>query len=105
MTSTAQKDGPRPGPDSLLALRFPSDPQLSPDGRQVAYVLSRVEEEEPRKPDADFARPRYRSHLWLAGAGGEARPLTHGEAGRGDSSPRWSPARCGRPSAPARAAR
>lgn len=91
MTSTAQKDGPRPGPDSLLALRFPSDPQLSPDGRQVAYVLSRVEEEEPRKPDADFARPRYRSHLWLAGAGGEARPLTHGEAGRGDSSPRWSP--------------
>ncbi|GAA5534890.1 S9 family peptidase [Deinococcus aluminii] len=77
-----------PGPESLLALAFPSDPQVSPEGRRVAFVLSRVEEEQPRQPEADFARPRYKSRLWLSD-GGAARPLTQGE-GR-DSSPRWSP--------------
>ncbi|WP_034385581.1 S9 family peptidase [Deinococcus sp. YIM 77859] len=77
-----------PGPESLLALSFPSDPQLSPEGHRVAFVLTRVEEETPHQPDPDFPKPRYRSHLWLS-AGGEARQLTRGE-GR-DSSPRWSP--------------
>ncbi|SEJ45571.1 Dipeptidyl aminopeptidase/acylaminoacyl peptidase [Deinococcus reticulitermitis] len=80
----------RPGPDSLLPLAFPSDPQVSPDGRQVVFVLAQVEEEDPRQPDADFAKPRYRSHLWLSD-GGPARQLTHAAHGKGDSSPRWSP--------------
>ncbi|WP_104991513.1 S9 family peptidase [Deinococcus sp. NW-56] len=83
-----------PGPESLLALQFPSDPQVSPDGGRVAYVLTRVEEDDPRgadpaRPDQDFPKPRYRSAVWLAGSGEEARPLTRGE-GR-DTSPRWSP--------------
>ena len=82
--------GTLPGPETLLALAFPSDPQISPDGGQVAFVLAQVEEEDRQKPDRDFARPRYRSHLWLSD-GGTARQLTHGESGRGDSSPRWSP--------------
>ncbi|ABF44668.1 a/b hydrolase superfamily protease and regulatory beta propeller domain [Deinococcus geothermalis DSM 11300] len=77
-----------PGPESLLALAFPSDPQVSPDGQRVVFVLSRIEEEDPQRPDPAFARPRYKSQLWLSG-GGEAQPLTRGE-GR-DSSPRWSP--------------
>jgi dipeptidyl aminopeptidase/acylaminoacyl peptidase len=77
-----------PGPESLLALAFASDPQVSPDGRRAAFVLSRVEEEDPQQPDADFARPRYRSHLHVSD-GGPARQLTRGE-GR-DTSPRWSP--------------
>lgn len=75
-------------PESLLALQFPSDPQVSPDGRRVAFVLSRMEEEEPLKPQKDWARPRYRSHIWLS-EGGPARAFTAGE-GR-DHSPRWSP--------------
>lgn len=54
----------------------------------MAFVLSRVEEEDPLKPDKDFARPRYKAHIWLSD-GGPARPFTAGE-GR-DSSPRWSP--------------
>ncbi len=81
---------PPPGPESLLALTFPSDPQISPDGQQVAYVLTVIAEEEPHQPDPDVARPRYRSHLWLAGQGA-ARQLTHAQTGRGDSHPRWSP--------------
>lgn len=79
-----------PGAETLLALAFPSDPQVSPDGGRVAFVLAQVEEEDRQKPDPDFTRPRYRSHLWLSD-GGAARQLTHGETGRGDSFPRWSP--------------
>ena len=77
-----------PGPDSLLDLVFPSDPQISPDGTRVAFVLTRVEEEDPQKPVPDVSRPRYRSRIWLS-EGGEARALTQG-TGR-DASPRWAP--------------
>ncbi len=75
-------------PESLYRLRFPSDPRVSPDGRQVAFVLTRVEEEHPEKPEPDFAKPRYKSRIWLADKHG-SRELTGG-AGR-DWSPRWSP--------------
>ncbi|GGM17598.1 peptidase S9 [Deinococcus aerophilus] len=83
-----QSAPPLPGPDSLLALAFPSDPQISPDGRRAAFVLARIEEEDPQKVDSGFARPRYKSHIWLA-ENGSAQQLTRGE-GR-DTSPRWSP--------------
>ncbi|GGL03337.1 S9 family peptidase [Deinococcus radiotolerans] len=79
---------PTPGPETLLSLVFPSDPQVSPDGTRAAFVLTRTEEDDPRKPDADFAKPRYKSQIWLADAQG-TRVLTRGE-GR-DGSPRWSP--------------
>lgn len=84
----SQPSPARPGPESLLTLAFPSDPQVSPGGSQVAFVLSRVEEEDPHNPHPEYIRPRYRSHLYLSD-GGAARPLTRGE-GR-DTSPRWSP--------------
>ncbi|WP_216325837.1 S9 family peptidase [Deinococcus aestuarii] len=79
---------PVPCPESLLALVFPSDPQVGADGQSVFFVLSRVEEEDPARPEPDFPKPRYRSHIWRS-EGGEARPLTRGE-GR-DTSPRPSP--------------
>ncbi|UBV42315.1 S9 family peptidase [Deinococcus taeanensis] len=79
---------PTPGPESLLSLVFPSDPQVSPDGQRAAFVLTRTEEDDPRKPDADFPKPRYKAQIWLADAHG-SRALTQGE-GR-DGSPRWSP--------------
>ncbi|RJF72833.1 S9 family peptidase [Deinococcus cavernae] len=77
-------------PDSLLSLVFPSDPQVSPDGQQVVFVLSSIEEENLEKIDQEFAKPRYRGRLWWSD-GKVTRQLTHGESGRGDSSPRWSP--------------
>ncbi|WP_309572662.1 S9 family peptidase [Deinococcus sp.] len=77
-----------PTPKSLLALSFPSDPQVSPDGTRVAFVLSRIEEDDPLKREPDFARPRYKAHIWLSD-GGPARAFTGGD-GR-DTSPRWSP--------------
>ncbi|MBZ9750876.1 S9 family peptidase [Deinococcus sp. HMF7604] len=83
-----QLSSARPGPDSLLHLQFPSDPQVSPDGQRVAFVLTRTEEEDPHKADPAFARPRYKGQVWLADENG-TRALTHGP-GR-DGSPRWSP--------------
>lgn len=64
----------------LLRIRTISDPQISPDGRRVAWVETWVEPEENR----------YRSRLCLTDvASGATAPLTVG-AGH-DTSPRWSP--------------
>ncbi|MBI2957089.1 MAG: S9 family peptidase [Acidobacteria bacterium] len=66
--------------DDLISFGRVSDPQVSPDGRWVAYVVDRYEK-------ATNAR---RSSLWLAALDtGENRQLTRGE--QRDFRPRWSP--------------
>src|SRR5438552_982248 len=64
----------------LLGVRWVADPQISPDGRQVAYVLVEVNEKEDR----------YDTSLWAVAAseGSVPRRLT---AGPRDAAPRWSP--------------
>lgn len=70
------------GPEDLWAIPIPSDPQLSPDGRRVAFV----------RIIPDRARDGYRSTIWLAAVdtpgGGGPEQLT---AGPDDGAPRWSP--------------
>jgi dipeptidyl aminopeptidase/acylaminoacyl peptidase len=57
-----------------------TDPQLSPDGRQVAYVVAR----------ADWSANKRISHIWRTNADGTGDvQLTSGPDG--ESSPRWSP--------------
>ncbi|MEK7296166.1 MAG: S9 family peptidase, partial [Actinomycetota bacterium] len=58
-----------------------ASPAVSPDGQQVAYVVTRV----------DFKANKYRSQVWLARADGSTppRPLTAGE--KRDGNPSWSP--------------
>ncbi len=80
--SAAPADAPSPaftGRD-LFDLSAASDPQISPDGRFVAYV----------RRSADIMTDKARSSIWLITlATGEQRPIA---AGTGDSfSPRWSP--------------
>lgn len=80
--SAAPADAPDPtftGRD-LFDLSAAADPQISPDGRTVAYV----------RRSADIMTDKVRSSIWLINvATGEQRPLA---AGTGDhSSPRWSP--------------
>jgi dipeptidyl aminopeptidase/acylaminoacyl peptidase len=64
----------------LLKFRWIADPQIAPDGSQVAYVLVTVNEKEDRYDTSLFA---------VSTAGGSApRRLT---AGPRDTAPRWSP--------------
>src|SRR2546422_944805 len=65
----------------LLDVPSLGDPQLSPDGREVLYVLS----------TADWKADRSVGHIWRATAdgGGTAVQLTN--AARGERAPRWSP--------------
>lgn len=66
--------------DDLLAIPVLNDPQLSPDGTQIAFTVTRAD------PDANT----YRTHLWVVpAAGGEPRQLTTASAK--ETSPRWSP--------------
>ncbi len=67
--------------EDLYHLQFVGDPRVSPDGRQVAFVVTTLDE----------AKNEYCSRIWLVPADGSAaaRPLTGG-TGK-DTSPRWSP--------------
>ncbi|MGH3009137.1 MAG: S9 family peptidase [Gaiellaceae bacterium] len=68
-------------PEDVYALTSVGDPRLSPDGRLVAYVVTRIEKDDNA----------YRSAIWVAPVDGseEPRQFTSGE--RRDGSPRWSP--------------
>ena len=70
-----------PRPEDLYELRVPTQLDISPDGRFVAFAVKAV------APGKDG----YRSSLWIAPTDGTsaARQLTVGS--KTDSSPRWSP--------------
>jgi dipeptidyl aminopeptidase/acylaminoacyl peptidase len=66
--------------EEMLKLQRVADPQLSPDGRWVAYQVS----------TPDVAANRSRTQIYVvAAAGGEPKRLTDGAASA--SAPRWSP--------------
>jgi len=66
--------------DDLLAVKGVSDPQVSPDGKLVVYVVSEI----------DRATEKSNSDLYLVPvAGGEPKRLT--TSAGADNHPRWSP--------------
>ena len=67
-------------PDDLYLLKNVSDPQVSPDGRLVAYVVS--------WPDRADDETRFSVYLAAMDGRTPARRFTHGKK---DHSPRWSP--------------
>ncbi len=68
--------------EDLFRFRRVSDPQISPDGKQVVYVVGTV----------DLDANKIPSSLWLAPADGKGQPrqLTNAP-GKKDRHPRWSP--------------
>ncbi len=78
--------GPTPGPSrtfdahDLFGLEVASDPQISPDGRRIAYV----------RRSGDIMTDRMRPTIWLIDtASGEHSPLVGGPGAH--QTPRWSP--------------
>src|SRR5439155_18612340 len=67
--------------EDLFRFQRVSDPQISPDGKTVAYVVGTV----------DLSGNKTSSSIWLTPASrqGEPRPLTN--TTKKDSHPRWSP--------------
>jgi dipeptidyl aminopeptidase/acylaminoacyl peptidase len=66
--------------DDFYLMESVSDPQLSPDGEWIAYVVS----------TADRAADEYRSAVWMVSWDG-AQQLRMTEPAGGIGSPRWSP--------------
>src|SRR5436305_4854674 len=67
--------------EDLLGLKRLGDPQVSPDGRYVAYVLR----------ESDMDANKLRSDIWLLDLQKEAQPRRLTTDPASDSSPRWAP--------------
>ena len=67
--------------DDLYRFRLLSDPQVSPDGKYVAYVLTRL-----RKKQDDYA-----SNIWMVPVKGNRDPRKFTGSDKRDFNPRWSP--------------
>ncbi len=67
-------------PQDIARIVWVSDPQISPDGQRVAFVVTTLSEE----------RDEYLSNIWMVDAAGrEPRRFTSGP--KRDKEPRWSP--------------
>src|SRR6266571_7424533 len=66
--------------DDLARMREVRDPQCSPDGQAVAYVVSTI----------DVKEDKSNSHIWMVGFdGSNDRQVTSSQDS--ESSPHWSP--------------
>jgi dipeptidyl aminopeptidase/acylaminoacyl peptidase len=68
-------------PEDYFAFEFISDPNISPDGKLVAYVVTKV----------DRAQNRRNSSIWMAATDGSRAPWQFTTSPQSSNSPRWSP--------------
>jgi dipeptidyl aminopeptidase/acylaminoacyl peptidase len=68
-------------PTDVYELVNAGDPRVSPDGRRIAYSVTRTDE----------ASNDYRGAIWLANADGSGEPMQFTSGEKRDGSPRWSP--------------
>ncbi|HYP18939.1 MAG TPA: S9 family peptidase [Chloroflexia bacterium] len=81
MTDTSEAATRKVEIEDLYRFRLLSDPQVSPDGRAVAYVQTRL-----RKKKNDYA-----SNIWLLPLDGAGEPGRFTGSDKRDYYPRWSP--------------
>ena len=68
-------------PEDYFAFEFASDPNISPDGKLVAYVVTKV----------DRAQNRRNSSIWVVATDGSRAPWQFTTSPQTSNSPRWSP--------------
>src|SRR4051812_12888263 len=67
--------------EDYLAFEFVGDPHISPDGKQVAYVLTTI----------DRTRNRRNSSIWTVAGDGRTPPRRLTGEAFSSSAPRWNP--------------
>src|SRR5258707_5414864 len=79
----AKQDGTRRGitAEDYFSFEFMSDPHMSPDGKLVAYVVTKI----------DRAQNRRNSSIWMVATDGSRAPWQFTTSPQSVSSPRWSP--------------
>lgn len=82
-TALAEATGPTRAMqlEDLFRFRRVSDPQISPDGRRIAYVVTEVSK----------AENKTNSDIWLVNADGSGAPRQLTGSPKQDRHPRWSP--------------
>jgi dipeptidyl aminopeptidase/acylaminoacyl peptidase len=68
-------------PEDYLAFEFISDPNISPDGELVAYVVTKI----------DRAQNRRNSSIWIVRTNGSGAPWQFTTSPQSSTAPRWSP--------------
>src|SRR5258706_12741385 len=79
--AVAVAQAPRPiTPEDYYSFEFISDPNISPDGKLVAYVVTKI----------DRAQNRRNSSIWMVATDGSRAPWQFTTAPQTSNSPRWS---------------
>src|SRR5436309_16125145 len=68
-------------PEDYFAFEFISDPNISPDGKLVAYVVTKV----------DRAQNRRNSSIWTVATDGSRASWQFTTSPQSSNSPRWNP--------------
>lgn len=68
-------------PEDYFAFEFASDPRVSPDGKLVAYVLTKI----------DRVQNRRNSSIWMVATDGSRASWQFTTSPQSSTSPRWSP--------------
>jgi len=68
-------------PEDVYELVNAGDPRISPDGKRVAYTVTRLDRE----------LNDYRAAIWVAPVDGSAEPTQFTAGAKRDGGPRWSP--------------
>src|ERR1051325_8345886 len=68
-------------PEDYFAFEFISDPNISPDGKLVAYVVTKI----------DRTQNRRNSSIWMVATDGSRAPWQFTTSPQSSNAPRWSP--------------
>src|SRR5258708_7037849 len=68
-------------PEDYFGFEFISDPNISPDGKLVAYVVTKIDREQNRR----------NSSIWMVTTDGGRAPWQFTTSPQSSTSPRWSP--------------